>query len=206
MTKGKTVKIKVVKEKPKPVSASTVKAMITRMSEKKFYQVEAQTTADTTWTIQSAFVPPQGDTDVTRDGDQVYLKDFEISGAIGFADSTNVIRLTVLRWYDDSTPTVDEIYELGANDAVNMFRPFRKDTSGTYHIMYDKVFAVANTGPGVQHFKKRVFGKKLGRKVVKFRGGSTNGYGKIYICRQADSGTSVHPSVVYCARTNYTDS
>lgn len=206
MPAGKLIRISSRKPRRKPVTRSTVSRMISYRQEKKYKLSTFNNTSDTTAVITDLNSISQGDGDSNRDGDTLYLTKFHIKGAVENADTTNVLRVLVFRWYEDATPTAANVIEAYAGDGLDVFRPMRKDTSQQYHVLFDRNIATSTQGPGVTTFQKTVYGKALGRKVVKYKGATTSGNGKIYSLTVSDSSAATHPTLKFAALTNYTDS
>jgi hypothetical protein len=164
----------------------------------------------TTAVIQDLTSISLGDTDTTREGDQVTVTNLQgimvadIATSDVTADDTNTIRVIIFQWYSATTPTAAEILEnpVGA-DHVTSF--YRHDTRFQYNILYDELFSLSRNGPANLHAKFEI---KSGfrPKIQYIAGSSFVGQNKIYILYVSDSGAIEHPGLGFTIKTSYHDS
>ena len=85
---------------------------------------------------------PQGDSDTTRDGDQLTISSLEIrynmflnivSAAATNPQEINNMRLIIFQWYPDSTPIVSDILL-----TTHVLAPYQHDKRFMFKILYDK--------------------------------------------------------------------
>lgn len=138
--------------------------------------------------------------DSVRSGDEIYITSFQFRYYLTVGDSYNVIRMMFFQWQQDDTPTAADI--LADTSSNPVLSPYRKDTSGHYKILYDKVH-VLDTYNTVQ--KASGFISKSLKKKIKYDGGTTTGQNKIYFLNVSDSAAVAHPSYFLTTQLNFKD-
>jgi hypothetical protein len=192
--------------KPKEsVSKQQVKAMIRSnialVQEKKYFIYENSGNVDFNGVIYSVTDVPQGDTDLTRDGDRLLPETLEMRYSWVPGDSVNICRLVVLRWEASSTPTVTSVIQaVGATNAPK--QPFTHDTRTLYKILCDDMIRVDTYH--LIEIRHRII--KLPKVSMQFQGGGTTGTGKLYVLLLTDSGVSTHPGFDLVFKLWFTDS
>jgi len=181
---------------------SLVKQEINSVQEKRSFDTGVGTSFDNTGSLTKLTTIPQGDTDSSRQGDHVKLHSIRMAGSCSYADTTNAIRLIILRWNQDdssSAPVVGDILQTSSP-----YSPVNRDNERAkkFDILSDELYGVANVGPGVAVWKWEM---KL-RSQIAFQSGATTGTGHLYAYIISDSSASTHPSVAFILRTYYTDS
>lgn len=177
---------------------------ISSRAEKKYYD-RALTGQAYDWagSIVSLTNIPQGDTDVTRDGDQVYLRSIRMSGDIVIGDTTNVARLIIFQWYQDATPAytdvLSSVYQ-GTVNAVNS--PYHHDGRRQFRVLYDKRF-VMDSDDGIVLFDTGYL--RPAKRKINFNAGGTDGENEIFMLALSDSGAVSHPSFNFVCRTTFND-
>lgn len=117
------------------------------------------------------------------------------------ADTYNIIRCIVFRWIDDDTvnaPLVTDI--LLPTPSVLQF-PNQYQTA-SYQILMDKRWILNNYSAHTCLFSKKLKLKKL----IRFNGSGTTGFGHIYVLLISDSGSASHPVYTIASRLDYYDS
>lgn len=125
-----------------PKEKNQVKKLISSGRENKYLDVLLATSELYGGAVYSLSNVPQGDTDTTRDGDQLVQRAIRIKGNSIVADSTNIARLIVFRWKNESTPVVGDILSatyVGTSRAP--FSPYHHDGRTNFTVLYDKNFA-----------------------------------------------------------------
>lgn len=186
----------------------TVKRLIAGRVEKKFNMYEPGSTSVSSIGIGvdlSAQIA-QGDTDTTRDGDEIYYKSIRFRGSVLVSDTTNLVRFILFRWKPNSTPSWAALLEGGGPAASDVYRPFRKDYESNYHVVYDKLFTLNTTDSNYRSFGASISGKKLGKKKCKYVAGGTTGIDHLWVFIISDSDAVSHPSINYNIISYYTDS
>lgn len=185
--------------------AKIANKQIAKQAEKKYHL--ATTTGAKDWAGACIDLTgiAQGDTDITRDGDELYLKSIRLKSLIQYADTYNACRTIIFQWYDDTTPTPGDVLSptyVGGQQAP--LAPYKHDLASKFKILFDKTIlvdtyrphAILDTGYITGGFKRRVH----------FTAGGTTGVNKLYLLQISDSGVSTHPTMIAVARLNFTDS
>lgn len=182
-----------------------VKNEISKEVEHKYYVAsDAGTTADYGGRVDDKTPIPQGDTDVTRDGDTIHLDEIEFRYSTILADTTNVFRVILFQWHPTSAPTIGAILlTLGSNNGVNS--AFTVDYEQQFKILYDRVHylnSVAVPQSGVEHVIKI---RKGFQKRLQYVAGGTTGSNHIYSAYISDSAAAAHPSINAVMRVRFSD-
>jgi hypothetical protein len=148
-----------------------------------------------------------GDTDQTRDGDQLNLVrcfgriNSYISTSDVTADDSNYVRVILFQWFPNTTPTTADILEDDSNYPTQSV--YKHDTRFMYTILMDHTFSLCRNGPSnmIHDFSIVNF-----RKKVQFLANSSSvATNKLYLLRVSDSGTIEHPALGYFIRVLYHD-
>lgn len=152
----------------------------------------------------------QGDSDQTRTGDSVDLKEIQLRGGWEAADNYNVMRLIIFQasaaHSTSSLPTPSDILlagYVGTGSAV--YAPYDKDRTGPggqYKILYDKTMT-ADTDDPVTTFQTTL--RRGFRKRVQYIGGTTSATGGIFMLLISDSAAITHPGTTWVSRVVFTD-
>jgi len=145
---------------------------------------------------------PQGDTDQSRDGDEVTLQHIELGYQIVCADATNMVRVIMFQWLPNNTPSVSTIL-LSSGASYSPLSALSTDQRPLYRILYDKIHFLSlaanyNNGDMVK--------RKIPVAKAQFIAGSTAGTSHIYLLFISDSGAASHPTASYYVKTEYFDS
>lgn len=170
-------------------------------SERKHYQTTANSTQNNSATITSISNIPQGDTDETRDGDQLRISSVELNYELIGADATNLFRVMLFQWFDDSTPTVTDVLT-SAIDAI--LQTYRRDTRRMFRVLYDHTHPLSLNSSNEVLVRFKRFTRGFRRKI-QYQAGGTTGINKLYILLVSDSGVASDPAYIYKTRVNYTD-
>lgn len=144
----------------------------------------------------------QGDTDLTRDGDQLYLRSFQFRGNIILGDTNyNMIRMIVYQWYPATVPTIANILGTGV---IYVNAPYNHDQRYNFKVLRDLRWTVDAQTPN-KMFK---FWIKSGfrRKIQYFSGSSTTANNMVYVTVVSDSGAVPNPGISFIYQTNFNDS
>lgn len=152
----------------------------------------------------------QGDSDQTRTGDSVDLKELQMRGGWEVADNYNVLRAIIFQataaHSSTSLPTVGDILLSGYVGTTSVvYAPYDKDRTGPggqYKVLWDKTFT-ADTDDPVSVFQTTL--RRGFRKRVQYIGGTTTATGGLYVLFVSDSGAISHPGLTFVARTVFTD-
>ncbi len=175
--------------------------------EKKYFTNYAAGSRDWSGAVYSITDIPQGDTDTTRDGDSLFLKSVQLRYSVVAGDTTNLVRLVMFQYLDDTTPTVSNILNSGYLGAAGApLTPFHHDERSKYRILYDSgPMSVDTYNP---QLVRKVFVKNNKKMVnqIRYNGGTTTGSNKIYLIELSDSGAASHPSFNTISKVNFNDS
>lgn len=136
-----------------------------------------------------------------RVGDAIKIKGIFVRGHILGADSTNVVRLTVIRYKPSGSPSSSEIFDdinIGANGA--MFSPINHDYRKEFVVLHDR-FYYTNTYHQQVPFTVNIKSQPM----THFNDTANSGQNKIYFIWSSDSVAATHPTVSYRGETRYTD-
>lgn len=189
---------------PKLATLRSVKRLISNRQEKKIHTVDVSGVITTTVAFNQVSAVPQGDTDLSRDGDELIIKSLHWNWAFVGADATNRMRIMVIQWHGDGAsnpPVASDIFQV--DTTTGHFGQLRKDTSSLFSVLYDR-FLTTDTYAMIKHSQVNMY-KKF-RKKISYISGSTNGMGQLYTVAVSDSSGIAHPSIdsQFCLR--FTDS
>lgn len=166
--------------------------------------------------IQLVTFPSQGDQYYNREGDIITPLSVRIRGHLLAADSYNLFRFIIFQWMGD-TNTVSpsnstlftQVQVTTFANATAVYSPFREETKGDYHIIYDSgvkklMYASASylQENGLQGFDITIPKKKL-KKMKASTPGATSGVGTLFMCCMSDSGAIVHPQIQWISEMKY---
>jgi hypothetical protein len=177
--------------------------ILKKEQEKKSFDTGFGSTVASTGTLQKLSTIPQGDTDSTRDGDVLRTTQIDLIGSVVFADASNVIRLTIVRWnQDDSSAAPASVTDLF--QTATPYSPYNRDNlrAKKFTVVTDHFYGVGATGPNIKTFEmKRKF-----QTNINFQSGANTGTGHLYAFMLTDSTGIPHPALNYVCRVWYTDS
>lgn len=147
----------------------------------------------------------QGDTDSTRDGDRIFMKEFRFRVGVKIGSATpTFLRIICFQWHPTTVPVYANILLDQHNTACAPLSDFCHDTRQEYRILSDdlvQVDTVAHPAACVEHAIKSGFVPN-----VQFQAGSaTVGTNHIYILAVSDVNLN-GPQVVVYTKLLYTDS
>lgn len=187
------------------VTKNYLKNYLNKNVEFKYYDHDESTTVDSSGAVYSLTDIPQGDTDITRDGDKLILKNVQLRGTISLADASNAVRIIVFQWHpldSASIPAVSAIIQyIGTYGIVS---PYHHDGRTQFTVLSDKTYLVNNVSMPYMVFRQRV-PLKYAKKQVAYTAGGSFGYNKIMYLAITDSGTTAHPLVSTQSRVYFTD-
>lgn len=183
---------------------SYVKKYIARQQEHKYWDVTNSAAIDFSGVIYDLSLIPQGDTDISRDGDKLMPTSLYLNMKVEAGDPTNVMRVIVFRWKINSAayaPTVADILAV-TGSAYAPMSPYLHDIKSQFTVVKDLTFHVSSYN--VFAWYKRTI--RLAKRTIKYAGGTTSASDKLYMLVVSDSGTITHPSFTSYTRLNFTDS
>lgn len=150
---------------------------------------------------------PQGDTDQTRDGDQVNIRSINLRYTLyGVLSADCSVRIVCFQWkeLDSAAPTIADILSTGASNSY-VTAWYNHDNRYRFKILYDKV----------HHFPEGISAVTANRNVmitkgffprIQFTATTTVGQYKIYIIQCSDDGLTPYPTIEANYKLNFTDS
>ncbi len=99
----------------------------------------------------------QGDTNASRNGNQIKLKSLYLQGSMQFNSSATASSFRILLVQDKQTNgaqynTTDILQDITTQD--NIVSPYNTDGKYRFRVLYDKKFTLSSSGKQIQLFKK----------------------------------------------------
>lgn len=196
---------KLSKEQKKEV-AKIAKKADQRQGETKHVDVESNPSLSYTWTAHHLTSVSQGDGDnAERVGDELTQRSIQMYGTIVGADTTNVVRLVLIRYLQSGTPSATDVF---TND-TSIYAPlslYTHDKRKRFHEIWDSgpiPVAVGNQGIPNRVIK---MSRSLKNFKMKYQGATTTPErGGLFLFMCSDSSAVSHPAYAYKARVNYKD-
>lgn len=136
-----------------------------------------------------------------RVGDLVSMKNLLIRFSLVHQDSTNVVRVMVVKWNEVGSPALGTILEAPALGQNYPYAPVNWNNRKQFRILYDNLFATSTNTNAV--LVEKVYLKRLGNQ--QFQVGSTiPEQGSLYILAVSDSPAS-GPTMSLMWSISYTD-
>lgn len=203
---------------------SIIGKMIRKNQEKKYH-----TYARTEYAVGGVGAPlienltlvPQGDTDITRDGDKLLMKTLRFNYMWVSRSSSPypyLIRTLLVQSLESSTsyiPTVSTVLQSTGSDAQGIVSPYNHDNRYRHRILYDKVHQVSSwmssvgvaAGTDVKAVRRNIT-VRIPKKWLQFSGGSTDSQNHIYLITftYTQGGYTEYPYLTYCSKLNFVDS
>jgi len=206
MDKGNLKKIaKDAKSVSKSEVKQIVKSLLKEVQELKLFIVQGTSTStDYNGACTDLSAIPQGDTDITRDGDRVQLMEWSFRWAAVVGDAYNLVRVVLFQWTPDTasvTPSPSNVIQTtGTINAPLSYKSI--DFVKNVHVLYDKTVFVDTYHPVMVN---QVLIRRFHDKQMQFTGATsrTNGLFILYI---SDSAAVTHPAINYYSTIRYTDS
>lgn len=191
---------------------SSVKRLISLRQEEKYDDtVLSAVDMNTTPAITDLFNPAQGDTDITRDGDECRLKRCQLrisvigtNSAAALADPTNICRIILFQWKVDSAIQVPNAGNI-MNNTGDPLSMYNHDQSKNYKILKDWLFDVHQTPNDSKGSRTFRYSTRKFSKQVNFDSSSTGGINKLYLLYMSDSGVAQHPTLSLRGRVEFND-
>lgn len=192
--KPKTRKFRVFPKRKKGLK-TLVKKVISSTKESK-YTLDAvgATSIDNVGYITQLASIGQGDDYFQRDGNVIYLKSFEIKAQITGSDTTNIVRMMVVRSLGNDLTLSD----------MPSYYAFANHTK--YYVYMDKHFKLqSNATPNTDYYK--LFHKyiRINRRLQYTSTGGGSLAPKYYLFLISDSGVVLHPTVAWQIKTVFKD-
>lgn len=191
--------------KPSKVFTRKVRKVLNKSSEKKYLNYVNSSTVDNTGAlILKLSEVSQGDTDTTRDGDQMTIRSLQFNMSFAIADTTNYVRVIFFQWLQNTQmglPTASNILL----DVVTApwLSPYSHDYRYNFRILGDHLIRLDSQVPLVY---KKMFFKRFARRKVQYVGASSTAYTNgIFALVVSDSSAVPHPSVQWSGKLNFSD-
>lgn len=188
----------------KHMQRKEIKKVVRSISEKKYITFQATGSIDNATGVQLSLLDiPQGDTDSTRDGDQLYLRSIYFKAELAVGDNTNFVRCTVFQWFPTLTgiPALTDIYLAGHSLVLS---PINHDKRFNFRVLYDKVWNMRNVFNPTEYVE--IYLNKRFRRYIQYVGGATAiADNRIFMIWSSDSGAAPHPTVNYDMKVNFSD-
>lgn len=146
--------------------------------------------------------------DTSRIGDVIDLVSVQGRFVLTAADSTNIMRIMVIQWNEDSSvsaPTLLSVLQHTTGSfPEDILSPYLLDKDHKYKVLWDKSYNLNLTGDLKQILVEFYLNRGF-RKKVQFTEASTTGVGKIYMLYISDSTGPSHPAINGFCRLRYYD-
>lgn len=174
-----------------------------------FGHYTAEATISNAGSIDCISDVPQGDTDVTREGDSLIPLSATVSfHCIGHSTAYTRLRLMIFRWKRDDNvepPTaVSQILENTSDTDQLMASIYNWDDRKDFDVLYDRVLCIAPsgaTGGGDKYqyqIKKNIkLNNKKYTKRIQYDNTATTGQGNIYFLMVSDQATNKPSAYLY---------
>lgn len=183
-------------------SKRNLKRALVTLGEKKYFLTQNTISQGDVSTVTSISDVLQGDTDTTRDGDQLTVRSVEIDWIWAAADAYNITRVIIFQWFPSGAPTAGDILLLSVT--LPYISPYNHDQRFKYKILMD-VREVVSTLSGNYAVVRRKYLLGGYRRKIQYEAAGTTGVNKLYILTVSDSSLAVHPGVTYVAKLNFSD-
>jgi hypothetical protein len=189
------------------VQKNQIMQMVVGQAERKFFDVASANAISFSGSVFPLSDIPQGDSDQTRDGDQIMPKSLEIGFQAFCADSSNTVRVVVFRWkpfFSFHNPLASDILQ-STGTSTGYLSPLNHDKRKQFDLLYDHtVQMVLTMSNSVVSWSRKI---KLSAIKCQWNTGQTtdvsNGF---YVMAISDSAAIAHPQLQFYSRVNYTDS
>lgn len=145
--------------------------------------------------------PPQGDGNGERVGDKISMKKLLMRLSLIHQDSTNVVRVMVVKWFEVGSPGVTSILQATSLNQNQPYAPINWNNRHQFRVLYDNLFATSTNTNAV--LVEKIYLKNLGPQ--QFQLGSTiPEQGSLYLLVVSDSPSS-GPTMYLSWSISYTD-
>lgn len=196
--RGEIRKVEASRKRRRTATKAYVDAKIAKLRETKYHKTSAshEIPYDNVTITQLTGIS-QGDTDVTREGDRITLKNLEFRGFV-YNDASaahHKARVIIFQWLQNDTPANTDILPIdGATwTSYAVLEPWNHDQRSSYKILYDSGVihlgydAAAGVGEPSQKVIQVIKNLKGCSKVDYVNGSSTVARGNIYVMALSDA-------------------
>lgn len=157
----------------------------------------------TTGHMEAITLISQGQTSLTRIGDQITLDKIEYRFFLLYGDTTNLVRFVLFQWNDSVPPVLTDIFQDPVTYPVST--QYNRDNQGSkvLKILKDETFILNSTS---QPLKTSNWVLNFKKKII-FESGTTTGVGHIYYAFVSDSTSGINgePKITINTRVSYVD-
>lgn len=192
-------------KRPKVASQTYVKRLIARNEEMKYVIVANTYSAITTTGVYSLSNSSQGITGGQHIGDECTLRDLDFRMLVSVADSTNVVRVSIVRWKPNigyAACSASAIYKTTSSGLV-LTSGFQEDGEDQYSVLYDEVFTLASAGGNPEQIYRLI--KRKFNFHQDFLTSTANTSNNLFLLITSDSGAATDPQVQFQSTIGFTD-
>ncbi|AUM61853.1 capsid [uncultured virus] len=169
--------------------------------EHKYFDTDMGTTIDYSGVASDLCLVPQGDTDVTRDGDVLLPTSLELNIQVIAGDSSNVLQFCIIRNKSDKTIQPGTVFSTVGGTSAPLY-PLDHDRRSQYDLIA-RFWIVVDVYHPIKHIHRFI---KLKKKLCKFiAAATTQASGHLWLVAISDSAAASHPAMQGSIRLNFTD-
>ncbi len=161
-----------------------------------------QEASNTTPAIASLTAVATGDDRANREGIEIIGKSLNFKYVLTGADTTQLVRVMIVRWYDADDPTINEILENVTTPSLSMVSAYQADPTHKYKILYDRTHSLVQAGSNAVAASKGALNLK-GHKFHFSGAASTTETDALYLIHFSDSGAVTHPDISFFSRFRF---
>jgi len=184
--------------------AAVVNKILKKKAELKSFDVGFGTTVDSTGTLTKISSIPQGDTDSTRDGDQLLVTRISLRGTLAnsSSDLTNVMRVIIFKWMQDDA-SAGPVSATDILQSLSPYSPYDRDglRAKKFIVLLDRFLTTSLQGPAIMKYD---YDSKHDFKIS-YSAGAVTGYSNIYVLQISDSSGIPHPTGSWISRVWFND-
>jgi len=192
-------------KRPKVATERYVKRLIARNEEIKYAIISNTYSAVQTTGVYALSNTSQGQTGGQHIGDESTIKGLEFRMLVTVADSTNVVRATIVRWKPNIGYvgcSAAAIYKT-TTALLNLTSGFLEDGEDMYQVLYDEVIPLAAAGGNPEQVY-RLIKRKLNFRCD-FLTNTSNCSNNLYLLLTSDSAAATDPQVQFYSQIAFTD-
>lgn len=185
----------------------TIRRVINRQAEKKYFDYSANTTVSNSGYLLKLSEVPQGDSDVSRDGDQLTIRSlqFNTETLVGVNETggTNKVRIIIFQWFPNTAAGYPTLNNLLLDVTSPFLSPYAHDYRFNFRILADRTASVDDGDPSRM---MKFFIRRFARRKIQYVGASATSYTNgLFAYLVSDSGAIPHPTVYWSGKLNYSD-
>lgn len=195
------------KQTNKKKLVTTVKRLIAnRIETKQYFNAFTPASLTNTASYFELLQPANGTTDITRIGDKVRPLRLEIGISLIVSDVTQLIRLCVIQWFKNTTPTDAEVFNDTTNDTSKLMGAMNHDSqrSKILKVVWDRTYSLNTVSNTNKMIRKNLNLSQL-RPTSWIAGASTNAIGGYFLVAMSDSSAIGHPTIAAAWRIRFKD-